>query len=353
MKRIFLIPFLIGICATVPHAVYASETDGTIVSSGGTVGYAWSDQVGYINLGLANGGIHITDGGITGYAWNSLYGWIHMNPVNGGVFVASDGALSGYGWGSGFGRVNFSGVSINAGGVFTGTATGVVIGTVTFDCANCHVTTDYRPSGFRADTSGMIGVLVGDATSGEGGVGGISVGFPDTGKVTDVLSEAKAGGKVIITSIKQLLTGSTSAIATPADLFDIRFSINGWRLVGSADLIAHVMFEKFSRAPTTVSMFFSVTDMYRNEVWSDTDTIVVETERVFVKRFSDMPELPVGSYTLRLKTVYNGTVRDTFAESFTVLSVADIVHWYILLFGGILSVVWLLVCGFLIRRRKR
>ncbi len=150
--------------------VYASETDGTIVT-GGNAGYAWSDQAGWVNFGVANGNIHITDSGITGYAWNSGYGWINMAPTNGGVTVAANGALSGYAWGSSFGWINFSGVSINSAGKFIGNATGTVIGTLTFDCDNCSVVTDYRPQNFRTTTPAPV-------SSGGGGGGGGGGGIP-------------------------------------------------------------------------------------------------------------------------------------------------------------------------------
>lgn len=127
---------------------FASETNGTIVS-GGNNGYAWSDQAGWVNFGCTNCGISITDSGITGYAWNSNYGWINMDPSNSSVSVAANGALSGHAWGSGLGWVNFSGVTINSSGKFTGQGTGANIGMLTFDCANCSVTTDFRSQNFR------------------------------------------------------------------------------------------------------------------------------------------------------------------------------------------------------------
>lgn len=144
--------------------VFASETNGAIVS-GSNNGYAWSNQAGWINFGCSGCGISITDAGVMGYAWNSNYGWINMNPSNGGVTIAANGALSGYAWSSGLGWINFAGVTINSSGKFVGTASGVNIGTLTFDCANCSVVTDYRPQNFRA-------VVAPPASSGGGGGGG-------------------------------------------------------------------------------------------------------------------------------------------------------------------------------------
>lgn len=124
----------------------ASITDGTIDS---TNKYAWSNNAGWVNFGATNGNIHITDSGITGYAWNEIYGWINMAPTNSGVVPDASGAFSGYAWGESTGWINFTGTSVNCSGVFSGSATGDTIGTLTFDCANCSVTSDYRPANCR------------------------------------------------------------------------------------------------------------------------------------------------------------------------------------------------------------
>lgn len=157
--------FVIGVLifSALSNPAYASQTDGTI-TSGGNNGYAWSDQAGWVNFGVANGNIHITDSGITGYVWSHNYGWINMSPTNGGVTVAANGTLSGYAWGSSLGWINFSGVSINSSGKFVGQGSGTVIGTLTFDCTNCNVTTDYRPQNSRTVAT--------PASSGGGGGGG-------------------------------------------------------------------------------------------------------------------------------------------------------------------------------------
>ncbi len=157
------------------NSAFASETNGTIVT-GGSAGYAWSDQIGWVNFGVVSGNIHITDSGITGHAWNANNGWVNMDPDNGGVAVAASGALSGYAWGSSLGWINFSGVSINSSGKFTGTATGSNIGTLTFDCTNCNVTTDFRPANFRT-TSASESVSASGSLSGSRG--GSSVSGPD------------------------------------------------------------------------------------------------------------------------------------------------------------------------------
>lgn len=173
MKTKLIIKILLALifAFSVASPVFASETDGTIVT-GGSAGYAWSNQAGWVNFGITNGNIHITDVvGITGYAWNTNYGWINMAPTNGGILVAANGALSGYAWGSSLGWINFSGVSINSSGKFVGQASGTIVGTLTFDCANCDVRTDYRPVSVRSSGAPAANIV---AVSGSGGGGIIS-----------------------------------------------------------------------------------------------------------------------------------------------------------------------------------
>jgi len=163
-RKIVILFFLLVSFFALP--AFASETDGTI-TSGGNAGYAWSDQTGWVNFGITNGNVHITDTGVTGNAWSSTHGWINLAPSNGGVTVAASGVLSGYAWGSSLGWINFSAVSINSSGKFIGNATGATVGTLTFDCTNCSVMTDYRPQNFRTVAT--------PAPSGGGGGGGSGI----------------------------------------------------------------------------------------------------------------------------------------------------------------------------------
>lgn len=160
LRSCLIIVFVFGVITV----AQASETDGAIIVDNPNAGYAWSDQIGWVNFGITGGNIHITDSGITGNAWNSNKGWINMAPTNGGVTVAANGALSGYAWSTNAGWVNFSGASINSSGKFTGSASGTIIGTLSFDCNNCDVRTDFRPQNFRTTIP---------PPSGGGGGGGI------------------------------------------------------------------------------------------------------------------------------------------------------------------------------------
>src|SRR3989344_5998493 len=70
----------------------ASATDGTVS------GYAWGNNIGWVNFGCANCNAHITDAGMTGYAWSQNFGWIKLDAAQSGVDNNSEGALSGAAW---------------------------------------------------------------------------------------------------------------------------------------------------------------------------------------------------------------------------------------------------------------
>lgn len=106
--------------------------------------YAWSNNVGYINFS----DVIVEDTALSGYAWSKTHGWIKFDPLNGGVLNNWSGQLSGYAWGESLGWIDFDGVVIDTlTGRFWGTATGTLIGTLTFDCPEyCDVRTDWRPA---------------------------------------------------------------------------------------------------------------------------------------------------------------------------------------------------------------
>ena len=141
---LFLSAFLLGFTGV----VFASTTDGTVS------GYAWSDQIGWVNFGTTNGNVRVTSSAITGYAWNENTGRIFLNPTESGVANNGQGVLSGSAWAEGTGWIDFSGVSIDSSGVFSGTATGDNGVNIYFSCGTkCSVTTDWRATG-AASTGG-------------------------------------------------------------------------------------------------------------------------------------------------------------------------------------------------------
>lgn len=137
--------------ASAPLA-YASQTSGTIDS---VHKYAWSDVGGYVNFAPTNSTVSVTDTALTGYAWSANTGWINLSPTNGGVTNTTSGTLGGFAWDANEGWISFTGVTIDANGVFHGTATGANEN-IKFDCTNCSVQTDWRPTSARITTTTTI-----------------------------------------------------------------------------------------------------------------------------------------------------------------------------------------------------
>jgi uncharacterized membrane protein len=142
LVSVFALGFLL------PAVSYAA---GNVTS---TNTYAWGDVIGWVNFNPTNGNVTVTDASVTGYAWSANYGWINLAPTNGGVVNDGNGNLSGKAWGANTGWIDFTGVSINSSGRFVGqTASTTLAGVINFSCANCLVTTSWRPTRQTTPTS--------------------------------------------------------------------------------------------------------------------------------------------------------------------------------------------------------
>src|SRR5450631_3873737 len=108
--------------------------------------YSWNDNGGYVNWNATGSNVTVSDTALTGYIWSAGFGWINLSPTLGGV-TNSAGVLSGYAWGANTGWINFTGVTIDSNGRFHGQTTAQsLLGTMTFDCTYCNVTTSWRNS---------------------------------------------------------------------------------------------------------------------------------------------------------------------------------------------------------------
>jgi len=150
---IFLTSFVF--CVANINKVFASDSVGSIDPS---YKYAWGENLGWINMGCTNCNVQITDTGVTGYAWSDQYGWINLSPTKAGVTNNCLGQLGGHAWSSKLGWINFSGASIDFNGNFAGIAGSASdpSGRLKFDCANCHVQTDWRQCSQRASPAQVI-----------------------------------------------------------------------------------------------------------------------------------------------------------------------------------------------------
>lgn len=118
-------------------------------ASSAAQGYAWGENLGWINAGATGGNLQVTDTHVTGFAWSRTYGWINFGPFTNAAGVANTtgGVLDGYAW-SALGWIHMAGVVISPTGHFMGIANvnGTAAGRVAFNCMNCTVQTDWRPS---------------------------------------------------------------------------------------------------------------------------------------------------------------------------------------------------------------
>lgn len=328
-KKILLALFFVLL---VPSAVFASQTNGTIIS-GGSAGYAWSNQTGWVNFGIVNGNIHITDNGITGYAWSSNYGWVNMSPTNGGVHVAPNGSLSGYAWGQGLGWVNFSGVSITSTGKFSGQATGTTIGTLTFSCTNCNVATDYRPKDFRTNTTstqtspGSISPVLSSVTTPVTTTPAVTTPEPTT--LPPKTSIQKRNGY----SENQTRTSQSIATTKLDKTFGIRLLLEKTTVPNIKKLVANVTFDN---SHTPVSMTFYIINSEGNVTWTKNASTTTQTNLTYTERFLSAPEMPAGSYMIKLYAKYNNGSRKLLAERFTITSqpLSKLTNWYYWLIDG-------------------
>ena len=171
--------------------------------------------MGWINFNPTNGNVSVTDTALTGYIWSANYGWINLNPTNGGV-INTNGTLSGKAWGTNTGWIDFTGVSIDSSGKFIGQTSVSQVGTITFSCTNCLVTTAWR-LGTATSTATSTG------SSGSSG-GGLSGGFASGRSVTflkgNVIPTASSSQPItvkkndVVVSVPTLNTTSQLSIAT-------------------------------------------------------------------------------------------------------------------------------------------
>ncbi len=333
-----IIPIIISLLV-LPIVSFASETNGTISSVNK---YAWSNQAGWVNFKTTNGDVKISDSGITGYVWNSNYGWINMSPTSSGVKIAPNGSMTGYAWGENIGWVNFSGVSINSSGKFVGSAVGKVIGTLTFDCSNCNVSTDYRPKNFRASTqtqsnsyTGALSPVIIQTPVTQTNVTGVKP--PQFIRPIRNLNKKPSTNNTSKNNIPKNVKDNV----LPAQLFDIRLLLDSSSVTKSENIVTRVTFVSFGRVPTPVSLLFSVIDKNGKTVWKNSASTTVQTEGVYTKRLPVL-NLAVGNYKLKLHTKYSKTVEDDFSVPFQIISEKESFNWLTWSIGILVVLIFLI-----------
>ena len=250
----------------IPEITSASTTNGTVNSENK---YAWCENSGWVNFGTELGDVRVTDIGLTGSVWTTNYGWVKLDPKTSGVKNDGSGNLTGFAWGNQLGWIDFDEVVINNDGIFTGRASGVNSGIITFDCDYCGVSTDWRPQNVRADLE-------------------LAVATPE------------------------------SEEGIPGQLFDISLEIDDSTVESLSELSARVIFTSFGTEPTPIDLTFTIKNEAGEDLHQEQDSLVVETEAVFAKKFPNTSIGP-GKYTLVLNTLYNVDVEDEFNADFEII----------------------------------
>lgn len=136
----------------------------------------------------------------------------------------------------------------------------------------------------------------------------------------------------------------------PKQLFDIKLELEQATISTSKALVAWVRFESFGTEPTPVDLEFTILDNTGNQVYSKTDSIVVETEKFVVERFTEL-NLEYGNYILVLNTLYGDNVKDEFRQGFEIKNPRQILNYFIIGFLALIIVIALL--RFFSERRKK
>jgi hypothetical protein len=154
IKNIFL-TLVFTVCCLGASRALASNIDGSITPG---PQYAYGENLGWINFACDNCNVHITDTAVTGHAWSKQYGWINLNPDGAGVINNCAGQLGGKAWSRALGWLDFSGVSIDTSGIFTGLGgtPGTKAGRINFSCTNCAVATDWMQCSLRESPAQVV-----------------------------------------------------------------------------------------------------------------------------------------------------------------------------------------------------
>ena len=138
--------------------------------------------------------------------------------------------------------------------------------------------------------------------------------------------------------------------AAPEQLFDIKMTLASSLLEKSADLTVRIRFESFGTVPTPVDLTFMVLDERGHEVYHTLDSITVETEYNYVKKFPNL-KLTAGDYVLVARTLYNVDVSDEFRQDFSVE--ASAFPWYYIVAAIAAAGVLAIASVYMLRNNRR
>lgn len=302
--------------------------------------YAWSNNVGYINFE----NVTVGDSALSGYAWSANAGFINFSPAMGGVFNDGHGNLSGSAWGEQLGWIDFAQVKIND-GKFSGTATGTLAGTITFDCPNyCDVETIWRPaplpvanvpiapnfrSGGRATPVILPSVVISP-------VGLLNSFTPDivnevylapqpvtlSGEVADNGQNGQAAAIQLVKPLFDIVSEPVKVKVAPGELLPVSVKLSNFGAGKRVDVL----------------LTYAIFNGQGQEIYTTTETVAVETTADFVKNIQIPADTQNGIYTAKTSITYSGQLTPATTQfSFTVeRKILGVFQSNFFFYGGIL-----------------
>lgn len=165
---------------------------------------------------------------------------------------------------------------------------------------------------------------------------GAQVAFQTVAKADNQFAIAITGGmqqpQVAEKNLSLAMAGRESG-GMPTQLFDINLELDQSVVSNAGDIGLRVIFTSFGKVATPVDMTFDILNSAGGVFYSEKDTTIVETEKVYSKKISNFTLVP-GDYTIRLTTIYNKNVKDEFKQPFKIILVKS---------RYILPVFWLIV----------
>lgn len=96
---------------TMDQINFEPQGGGVTVDDTGTIGYAWAENIGWINTDPAGGNVTLScsdgEGTFHGYWWGQTGSWINLEPTGGGLILTEDGEFSGNIWMQNVGWIKF------------------------------------------------------------------------------------------------------------------------------------------------------------------------------------------------------------------------------------------------------
>lgn len=150
------------------------------------------------------------------------------------------------------------------------------------------------------------------------GQGIAEIGIEPDSMILNARNENLATGLNALTP-RIVIASLESAPEIPTQLFDIRLELEHQVFSPEDPIIIRAHFNSFGTVPTPVEIFFTVTDEFGKIITASHESLVVETDAVFTKRFEHL-DLPPGAYMVHMSTRYNVHVEDDFQVAFSVRS---------------------------------